>query len=182
VHPEAVFGVPIDADTWSRNRQKLAGITDVEATMVIQDAALGRNGADRTLSDLEADGVLHIKIILENSRQGINDSAFDGLGHELVRSWRNRFRTIRFTDTKQRTCRLSEKAFPAIDLGRSGIFACCVQVGDRILPTGYSGQLPADVDAAAVELASVVESARAMRPNVLPCDAGTSFCPIGLAR
>jgi len=182
VSPESIFRVPIDADAWTQNRRKLADIAEVEATLVIQDAALEWNQADHVLNDLEIDGVKHIKVILENSRQGRDYRSFERLARELTDKWSSRFLTLRFTDTNNWGCRLPDKAFPAIDLGRSAIFACCVQVGDRTVPAGYSDELPSDVISAMVKLTSVIERSREMRPLTLPCEAGTLFCPLGLAQ
>jgi hypothetical protein len=182
VHPEDVFDVAIDADSWESNRRQLAQICDVEATLVIQDPMLGRLRAHRALEDLASDGVAHIKLILENSQQVSATSSFNDLACVLRDTWGTLFQSFRYTDTKQCSCRLKDKGFPSIDLGSSTIFACCVQVGDRTIPAGHSSSLPITAGAAIDTFVAVIENSRGWTTPNLPCDAGHSFCPLGLAK
>ncbi|WP_439378214.1 radical SAM protein [Amycolatopsis lexingtonensis] len=177
--PSSVFGVSISREHWADNRRKLASISEVEATFVLADAAHEESVVHHAIGELARDGVHHIKLILENSRQQ-DAQIFSKVVSNLRREWGETFRTFRFTAPGAVACKLPERAFPSVDLGRGAVYACCVQVGDRQLPSGHFSTFTADVDATRRTITSVIESAMTHRASVLPCSAGSQFCPIAL--
>lgn len=178
-HPESVFGVPISKARWAENRRKLVSVSDVEATFVLTDPEHDAPTVHRAIGDLAAEGVKHVKLILENSRQQ-DAEAFGQLAARLRETWSGAFETFRFSATWATTCQLPVKAFPAVELGRGVAYSCCVQVGDRRLPAGHSSALSDDPDAARQAIGDVVEFARSYHSPLLPCSAGSRFCPIAL--
>lgn len=178
-NPASVFGVPLSKARWAENRRKLVSISDVEATFVLADPKHDAPTVYRAIDDLASEGVKHVKLILENSRQQ-DAEAFEQLAAGLREAWSGAFETFRFSATSATTCRLPVKAFPAVELGRGAVYSCCVQIGDRCLPDGHSSALPDDADAARQAIGDVVESAMSYRSSLLPCSEGSRFCPIAL--
>lgn len=179
--PGEVFGVPVTADELAANRRLLASIAEVEATIVVEDAMLGWNELEETLAVLTDDGVQHVKLLLENSRQVRDSVAFLAQAGRVHAAWSDKFRSLRFTDPRQYSCKLGRKGFPAIELGRGMIYACCVQVGDRPVASGYAERLPITASQAADSIAEVVEHSMKVLPGALPCAAGVVFCPLALS-
>lgn len=179
--PSSVFNVPVDATSWASNRRRLAEIAEVEATVVVWKHLSDVEAVHHTLEDLANDGVSHIKLILENSRQRTDAAAFAKYARGLYAEWAEHFRSFRFTDVGQSGCRLREKGFPAVDLGRGTVYSCCVQVGDRRIPSGYAEEFRSDVAKVGPAIASVVERGRG-GADVLPCSASATFCPLGLTQ
>ncbi|MCR6487200.1 radical SAM protein [Amycolatopsis sp. OK19-0408] len=177
--PERFFGVPISKSRWSRNRRKLAAIAEVEATFVVTNPRNDKRVVGRALEDLAEEGVKHIKLILENSRQS-EARDFDRLAADLKQDWSGTFDTFRFTSTSTTACRLSEKAFPALELGRGEVYSCCAQVGDKHLLDGHRSALPEDPESARQAVSDVITTAMSYREAALPCSEGTRFCPIAL--
>ncbi|RSD22810.1 radical SAM protein [Amycolatopsis eburnea] len=177
--PSSTFGVPISPGRWAENRRRLASISEVEATFVLSDAAHEESVVHHAIGELADDGVRHIKLILENSHQQ-DAEIFSKVAGNLRKEWGASFKTFRFTETRALICKLPDRAFPSIDLGHGAVYACCVQVGDRHLPSGHFSTFTADVDAARNAIGSVVTSAMAFRAAFLPCSGGSRFCPIAL--
>lgn len=180
MRPGEIFGVPISTQVLAENRRMLAQIAAVEATIVLEDAGECWGELNETLAALEREGVLYIKLILENSLQFREAVSFSGLVHRVSKIWGDRFRSLRFTDPRQHSCKLSTKGFPAIDLGRGVTYACCVQVGDRPVVQGYAEDLPATAAEAIESIARLVGHSVIAEPPSLPCAAGTLFCPLAL--
>ncbi|WP_290058954.1 radical SAM protein [Amycolatopsis solani] len=177
--PSSTFGVSMSREQWAENRRKLVSISEVEATFVLADAAHEESIVHHAIGELANDGIRHIKLILENSHQQ-NSQIFSKVANNLRKEWNDTFETFRFTATEAVTCKLPDRAFPSIELGRGAVYACCVQVGDRHLPSGHFSRFATDVDAARKAIDSVITSARSYRTSFLPCSEGSRFCPIAL--
>lgn len=179
--PEAKFRVDIDEFGMTRNRQALARVAPLECTLVVEDVLAERCDVESTCSELASEGVAHVKVILENSHQVNQSDLFRTLMAGLARRYSQKFETFRWTDTSVTECRLREKAFPAIDLGRSRLFACCVQVGDRNVMDGLSAPIPEGEEEIASVMRSLIVKAKAHSASKFACEAAASNCPLALA-
>lgn len=179
--PKSFFGVPVSTSKLARNRRRLAAICDVEATLVVERPDDCSSTLHASLEDLAQDGVKHVKVILENSRQ-TQSAAFTESMRRLSLTWSNQFSSFRYTDPRQVSCKLSQKAFPSIDLGSGRAYACCVQVGDRYVPDGLVTTLPRSADAAARRLTLLLRDSMKVKKDNRPCSEGTSFCPLSLTQ
>lgn len=178
--PSEFFGVAVDVDHLRDTRRWIASISELEATLVVNDPNTAEPDLAMSLAELRADGVKHIKIIQENSTQKDHSREFLQLTARLNLTWRGRFDSIRVTRTSQRRCLLDRKAFPSFELGTGQMFACCVQVGDRTVPDGYSLAIPSDTDAVAADIERLVEHARTIDAGHFPCAEASVYCPLAL--
>lgn len=178
--PEAVFGVPVTIEQLAENRRLLSQIARVEATIVVEDVHADWKSIEMTLAQLKEDGVDWVKLILENSVQTRDGGTFLTQAHRIRDHWKGEFRSMRISDTHQDSCKLTQKGFPAIELGRGLIYACCVQVGDRPVVDGYSEPLLASGVATAASIQRLIERSTLVESGELPCSAADRFCPLAL--